>query len=212
MDILIQTLQYIMDPRNNFLGQLGIHIRMSGLALLAAALVGVPLGILVSRYGTPARVLLNVAGFLRVVPSIVILFVLLPSQGLGFRPAVIALTLLAIPPLLINTDTGMRGVDPAIIEAGRGMGMSYWQMLGRVQLPLAMPVVVAGLRIAAAEVIASATLATFIGGGGLGDFIASGLILLRNEILLAGAIPVALLALAAELLLSRLQRALEPGT
>src|SRR5690242_4464134 len=150
---LIQALQFALDPKNDFLGELLTHIALSGLALLVATLIGVPLGILISRYSSVERGVLSVVGALRVVPPIIVLFLLLPSQGIGFRPAVIALTLLAIPPLLINTNTGMRGVDPAIIEAGRGMGMSYWQLLRRVQLPLAMPVIVAGLRISAVEVV-----------------------------------------------------------
>jgi osmoprotectant transport system permease protein len=189
-----------------------VHLRLSGVALLFAAIVGVPFGIFISRYPRLARLSVNVAGIMRVVPSLAVLFLLLPSQGIGFRPAVIALTLLAIPPLLINTEAGMRGVDPSVIEAGRGMGMSNLRLLGRVQLPLAMPVMVAGLRIAAVEVIASATLATLIGGGGLGDFIAIGLARSRNEVLLVGAVPVALLALAAEVLLAALQKRLAART
>jgi osmoprotectant transport system permease protein len=197
MDTFQQALQFALDPKNDFLGVLATHLKLSGLALLLASLIGIPLGILVSRYGALARIVVNVVGVVRVIPSIAVLFLLLPSQGIGFRPSVIALTLLAIPPLLINTDTGMRGVSPAIVEAGQGLGMSVRQLLLRVQLPLALPVILAGVRIAAVEVIASATLATFIGGGGLGDFIYAGLSLSRNDILLVGAVPAALLALAA---------------
>src|SRR5438552_5879358 len=207
METLRQALEYALDPSNGFLGALATHLKLSGLALLLAGLVGVPLGIWISRYGARARVVVNIAGVLRVIPTIAVLFLLLPSQGIGFRPAAIALTLLAIPPLLINTDAGMRGVDPATIEAGRGLGMSAWQLLRRVQIPLALPVILAGLRIAAVEVIASATLATLIGGGGLGDFIYAGLSLSRNDLLLVGAVPVALLALGAEVGLGYLQRA-----
>jgi osmoprotectant transport system permease protein len=151
----------------------------------------------------------NGAGILRVVPSLAVLFLLIPLLHTGFKPALVALTLLAIPPLLINTNAGLRGVDRNIVEAGRGMGMSYWQLLGRLQMPLAMPVVIAGLRAASIEVIGSATLASLIGAGGLGDFIAIGLSLSRNWILLAGAIPVALIALTAELSLATLQGRLE---
>ncbi len=208
MNTLVEALQYALNPNNNFLGELATHLELSGLALLAAAIIGVPLGIFVSRYDTLERLVINATGFLRVVPSIVVLFLLLPSQGIGFKPAAIALTVLAIPPLLINTDAGMKGVDPAIIEAGKGMGMSYWRLLRVVQLPLAMPVMIAGLRIATVEVIASATLATLIGGGGLGYFIAAGLTLLRNDILLVGALPVAILTFTTELLLTGLQRRL----
>lgn len=207
-DTLSAALNYALDPRHNFLGALGTHLRLSATALFLAALVGIPAGIIISRYTTAGRLVVNFTGVIRVVPSLAVLFLLLPLLRTGFTPAVVALTLLAIPPLLINTDAGMRAVDTAIIEAGRGMGMSYWQMLGRVQVPLALPVIVVGLRAATVEVIASATLASLIGAGGLGDYISIGLSTYSNDSLLAGAIPVAVLALAAELLLSRLQRRL----
>lgn len=204
--MLQKSLEYALNPSNNFWGQVGTHLKLSGLSLLLGVLIGVPLGIWISRYGALARLVVNIIGILRVVPSLAVLFLLLPSQGIGFRPSIIALTVLAIPPLLINTDAGMRSVDAAIIEAGRGLGMSRLRLLWKVQLPLAMPVMLAGLRIAAVEVIASATLATLIGAGGLGDFIATGLSLARNYILLVGAIPVALIALSTELGLSFVQR------
>src|SRR6478609_372440 len=112
MDTLVKAIQYALNPDNNFLGELLTHVELSGVALAVAALIGVPLGIFISQYSSMGRVVVNLVGFLRVVPPIVVLFLLLPSQGIGFRPAAIALTLLAIPPLLINTDTGMREVDP----------------------------------------------------------------------------------------------------
>ncbi|HEY0069756.1 MAG TPA: ABC transporter permease [Chloroflexia bacterium] len=207
METLQKALEYALNPRNELAQKLWAHVQLSGAALLLAVAIGVSLGIWISRFGALARVTVNFAGVLRVVPSIAVLFLLLPLVGTGFWPSLIALTFLAVPPILINTDAGMRGVNPAIIEAGRGLGMSAWRLLGRVQLPLAMPVVIAGLRRAAVEVIASATLATLIGGGGLGDFIQAGLALSRNEILLVGAVPVALLALITELGLNYAERA-----
>jgi osmoprotectant transport system permease protein len=210
MDTLRRALDYALNPSNSFLKQLNTHLVLSGVALAIAVVIGVSMGIWISRYGLQARIVTNSVGALRVVPSLALLFLLLPFLGTGFRPSVVALTLLAIPPLLINTDAGMRGVDPAMVEAGRGMGMSFWQLLWKVQMPLALPVILAGLRIAAVEVIASATLATLIAGGGLGDFIASGLSLSRNDILLVGAIPVALIALCTELVLAYLQRRVTP--
>jgi osmoprotectant transport system permease protein len=139
-----------------------------------------------------------------------VLMLLLPLMGSGFAPSLVALTLLAAPPILINTDAGLRGVDAAVIDAARGMGFTPGRMLREVQLPLALPVILAGVRTAAVEVIASATLATFIGGGGLGQFIVAGLALSNNGILLVGAIPIAGLALAAEAGLATAQRALTP--
>jgi osmoprotectant transport system permease protein len=170
--------------------------------------VGIPLGIIVSRYDVLARLSVNVMGVVRVIPSLALLFIFIPVLHTGFAPAVVALTVLAIPPLLINTEAGMKGVPRAVVEAGRGMGMTWWQLLWRVQLPLAMPVILAGIRIATVEVIASATLAAIIGAGGLGNYITSGLSLGKRYyyILFVGAVPVALLALMAELSLSYLQR------
>ena len=207
MDILQKALEYALNPNNNFTQKLWEHVLLSGSALLLAVAIGMPLGIWTSRSEALARVTVNFVGVLRVVPSIAVLFLLLPIVGIGFRPSLIALTFLAVPPILINTDAGMRGVNPAILEAGRGLGMSALRLLGRVHLPLAMPVVLTGLRRAAVEVIASATLATFIGGGGLGDFIQRGLSLSRNDILLVGAVPVAILALLTELGLNYAERA-----
>jgi osmoprotectant transport system permease protein len=207
MDILQKALEYALNPNNNFTQKLWEHVLLSGSALLLAVAIGMPLGIWTSRSEALARVTVNFVGVLRVVPSIAVLFLLLPIVGIGFRPSLIALTFLAVPPILINTDAGMRGVNPAILEAGRGLGMSALRLLGRVHLPLAMPVVLTGLLRAAVEVIASATLATFIGGGGLGDFIQRGLSLSRNDILLVGAVPVAILALLTELGLNYAERA-----
>lgn len=206
MDTIGQAIEYALNPTNNFVGALGIHLQLSLLALAIGGLVGLPLGIVVSRYETLSRLVVNVAGVVRVVPSLALLFILIPILHTGYVPSLAALTVLAIPPLLINTEAGMRGVPHALVDAGRGMGMTAWGLLRSVQLPLALPVILAGVRIAAIEVISSATLASLIGGGGLGDFITAGLTLGRNYILLAGAIPVAILALLAELSLAYLQR------
>ncbi len=206
MDTLGQAIEYALDPSKNFLGALGAHLQLSLLALLVGALVGLPLGVLVSRYEALSRVMVNVAGIVRVVPSLALLFLLIPVLHTGFAPSLAALSVLAVPPLLINTEAGMRGVNKAVLEAGRGMGMTPLDLIMRVQLPLALPVILAGVRIATIEVISSATLASLIGGGGLGDFITAGLTLGRNYILLVGAIPVAILALMAEVGLAYLQR------
>src|SRR5690242_6292771 len=210
MDLLRAVLDYIGAHSERFTQALNTHLALSGLALVLALLVGLPLGIFTSSRPAFGRLFLNVVGIGRVVPSIAVLMLLLPFLGTGFRPSLVALTLLAIPPILINTDAGLRGIDPAIIEAGRGMGLGPGRLLREVQLPLALPVILAGVRTATVEVIASATLATFIGGGGLGQFIVAGLALSRNAILLTGAIPIALLALGAEAVLAGLQRRVSP--
>ena len=161
-------------------------------------LIGLPLGIYIASRASLAQAVLNVFNTLRVIPSLAILFLALPYLGLGFTPALVALTVLAFPPVIINTYAGMRGVDRAVVESAAGMGMTAWQILGQIEIPLAIPAIVTGIRIAAVEVISSATLAAFIGGGGLGDFITRGFALYDVPIMLVGAVPVALLALLSE--------------
>jgi osmoprotectant transport system permease protein len=210
VQLLIDAYQYALKNQSAVLEDLLIHLRLSFGALAIALLICVPLGIWVARYHRLAPFVMNLAGTLRVVPSLAVLFLALPLLGIGFRPSLLALTLLACPPILINTFAGFRGVDRAVLEAARGMGMSSFQVLRQIEWPLALPVVIAGIRTAAVEVIASATLAAYIGGGGLGDYIQRGFTLLEPSILLVGALPVALLSLSAELLLSVLQRRVSP--
>jgi len=212
MELPGQAIAYLQSHQDEFNKALITHLQLSFFALLIAAGVCIPLGILTSRFGAVARVIINGIGIARVIPSIAVLLVLLPVVGVGFVPALIALVLLAFPPILINTDAGLRGVDSATLEAARGMGMTGLGSLWEVELPLALPVIIGGLRTATVEVIASATLATLIGGGGFGDFITQGLSGNDNRVVLAGAIPVAALALLVEVLLASLQRFVSPTT
>jgi osmoprotectant transport system permease protein len=194
------------------------HLLLVGVALGIGILLCVPLGIWTSREQTraPGRArtaalaIMNTINGLRVVPSLAILFLAIPYFGLTFASAALALTILALPPILINTDAAYRTLDPAVRESATGMGMTARQVLWRVETPLALPVIVAGIRTATTEVIASATLAAFIGSGGLGLYVVRGFAMFDITILLVGAIPVALLALLAEILLGGLQRALQP--
>jgi osmoprotectant transport system permease protein len=206
MDVLGATIAYLLTHQEAFWSAVGTHLLLSGGALGVALALCLPLGILTSRWGVEGRLIINLFGIARVIPRIAVLFLLLPSLGGGHLPALVALILLACPPILINTDAGMRAVDPAVLEAGRGLGMGPLRLLREVQWPLALPVVIAGIRTSAVEVIASATLATLIGGGGLGLFIIQGLALNKSEILLLGAVPVALLAIGTELILGAVQR------
>jgi osmoprotectant transport system permease protein len=175
------------------------HLVLSSSAMLISLLIGLPLGIWIAHRANVAQVVINIFNAIRVIPSLAILFLALPYLGLGFSPSLTALTILAFPPVLINTYTGLRGVDAAVVEAATGMGMSPMQVLRQIEIPLAIPAIVVGIRIAAVEVISSATLAAFIGGGGLGDFITRGFALYDVPIMLVGAIPVAFLALVSEL-------------
>lgn len=210
MELLSQAWWYGFAHRSEFVGALVQHLVLVGIALGIGIVVCVPLGVLTARSRLAAVTLINGFNGLRVIPSLAILFVALPYFGLTVKSSLIALTVLALPPILINTDAAFRAIDPAVREAAFGMGMSPGQVLGRVEFPLALPLILAGIRTATVEVIASATLAAFIGAGGLGIYITRGFALYDNAILLVGAVPVALLALSAELGLGALQRATRP--
>jgi osmoprotectant transport system permease protein len=207
MNELRGAFNYFLENRADFGEALADHLRLSLTALAIALLICVPLGIWASKRRQVAQSVINLANALRVVPSLAVLFLALPYLGIGFRPSLIALTVLACPPILINTYAGFRAVDRAVIEAAYGMGMAPGQVLRSVEFPLALPVLVAGVRIAAVEVIASASLAAYIAGGGLGEFIQRGFAVNNLGITLAGTIPIALLALLADALLAGVQRA-----
>jgi len=184
------------------------HLLLAGAALAAALAVAVPIGAALARAGLARSAWLSAIGTARVIPSLAVLALMLPLIGIGFAPAFVALTLLAIPPIAINTDLGLRGVPPAMREAARGLGMSERQIRMRVDWPLALPVVFSGIRIATVEVIASASLAGFIGGGGLGEYIINALAANQMGQLLEGAGSVAVLALLADAILGAIERRL----
>ena len=187
----------------------GQHLALAFSALALALLAGLPLGILAAYAGPVRGLTLALAGIGRTVPSLAVLMLLLPLLGVGPLPAVVALALLAVPPILISVDVAIRGVPRPVLDAAAGLGMTAHQRFARVVVPLALPVSFAGVRTAATETIASATLATFIGAGGLGDEIVRGLQTGDGTLLIAGAAAVAALALGTELLLSLATRRLE---
>lgn len=192
----------------DFIAHVGTHVALAGAALACAVAIAVPLAGLTADRPVPRGLLLALAGGFRVVPSLAVLALAIPFLGLGFAPAMLALVVLAIPPILVNTDVGLRAVPPATLEAARGTGMSERQIGTRVRWPLALPVVAVGVRTATVEVIASATLAAFIGGGGLGEYIVGGLQTSNAPELVLGAVTVAALALLADAALGIAQRRL----
>lgn len=212
MNVFFRAYDYAISNWGGLLSALQQHFLLVLVPLAIGLIVGLPLGLWSARSRLAATTLINFFNALRVIPSLAILFVFIsvPYFGLSVRSAMVALTLLVMPPILINTDVAFRSIDPMIREAAYGMGMSSRQVLQTIEIPLALPVVIAGIKTATVEVIASATLAAFIGAGGLGTFIVRGFALYDNAILLVGAIPVALLALLAEVGLSTLQRSLQP--
>lgn len=181
------------------------HLILMAIPLSIGIGVGLPLGLWSARSQLVSILVINGFNGLRVIPSLAILFLAIPYFGLSLQSAAIALTLLALPPILINTDVAFRSINPTILESAVGMGMAPGQILRRIEIPLALPLVIAGIKTATVEVIASATLAAFVGAGGLGDFVVLGFAAYDPAILLVGAIPVALLALMAEISLSLLQ-------
>ncbi len=187
----------------------GQHVILAACALALALAAGVPLGVAAATYAPLRSPALALASIGRTLPSLAVLTLLLPFMGVGTAPAIVALALLAVPPIVIGVDLGIRGVPASALDAAAGMGMKPAEAFARVIVPLALPVSFAGLRTAATETIASATLATFIGGGGLGDEIVRGLQTDDPSLLIAGALAVALLALSVEILLGQVGRLVE---
>ena len=196
--------------RPDFPEKLRQHIVLSLVALLVAVAIAMPVAIMIRNTRVGALIAINVGNVGRAVPSLAILALALPFFGIGFGSALVALTALAVPPILINASTGLREVDKGVIGAARGMGLSGSQILTRIQLPIAAPVIFAGIRTSAVQTVASATLATFIGGGGLGDLIVEGYSRRGPEILLAGALAVAILAIITEIGFGMLERVFTP--
>jgi len=197
---------------SDFFAHVRTHIVLAASALAVAVLVGIPLGTLSARKRAVRPSILAAVNTARVIPSLTVLMLMLPLIGLGTFPAIVALTILAIPPIVVNTDLGLRSVPTALVDAAKGLGMTAEQLARRVEWPLAFPVAFAGIRTASVEVIASATLAAFIGGGGLGDYITSGLSTDDTGALLLGSVSVALMALIVDAVLGAVQRRMRAAT
>jgi osmoprotectant transport system permease protein len=203
-------INFILDPQNDYVGQTIEYLKICGVSIAIAIVIGVVLGAAVSRNPILSFIAVNLSGLMRAIPVIAVLIAFVPYFGLGFEPAVIALIVLGIPPILLNTYTGIRGVDPAMIDAAKGMGMTTWQIARRIQTPLVTPLVAAGIRTSAVQIVATATLAAFIAAGGFGDYIVEGINLFNYTELIVGAVSVAVLAIIVEVFMSWLQRILTP--
>jgi osmoprotectant transport system permease protein len=175
------------------------HIVLSVTALVAAIALALPLALAIARSERAANAAIAGVNVLRTIPSLALLVIMLPFLGTGFVPAVVALTLYGLPAILINTYTGLREVDRDVVEAARGQGMTDGGIMRRIEIPLALPVIFAGVRTAAVQIVSAATLAAFIGGGGLGELITAGMGVLDMPQLVVGGLAVALLAVATEL-------------
>lgn len=222
MELVEATVAWLTDPaswegRNGILLRLWEHVSLSAAALGLGLAIALPIGLYIGHTGRGAAVAVSVANIGRAIPSLGLIGIFLPVSlalglGLGFWPALIALVFLAIPPIVTNAHAGLREVDRDLVEAGRGMGMRETELLWRVEVPLALPVILAGVRTSAVQVVATATLAVVVSGGTLGHLILQGFALRDDGRILGAALLVAALAIATELGFAALQRAtISPG-
>jgi osmoprotectant transport system permease protein len=203
----------MLNNRGEVLARTLEHLWLVAAALGMALVVGLPLGVALVRRNLMRRWVLGIAGVVQTVPSLALFGFLIPVPflgGIGATTAIIALTLYNLLPILRNTYTGIAGIDPAVLETARAMGMTPRQTLWQVELPLSASVILAGVRVAAVISVGLATIAAAIGAGGLGVFIFRGVAMVSNPVILAGAIPAALLAIAADIFFGRLERRLAP--
>ncbi|HBY83651.1 ABC transporter permease [Staphylococcus sp.] len=179
---------------------------ISIIALLIAIVVAVPLGILLSRTTKTANVVLTIAGVLQTIPTLAVLAIMIPIFGVGKTPAIVALFIYVLLPILNNTVLGVKNIDKNVIQAGQSMGMTQFQLMKDVQMPLALPMIISGIRLSSVYVISWATLASYVGAGGLGDLVFNGLNLYQPPMIISAAILVTLLALIVDFLLSLVEK------
>ncbi len=198
--------QFITEQHSKLFEQIVQHLGLTFLSLFFAIIVGLPIGILIARKRKLSSPVLGIAGILQTIPSIALLGFMIPAFGIGATPAIVALLIYALLPIIRNTFTGITEVNSGIVESAKAMGMSRKQLLLKVELPLAMPVIIAGIRTAAVINVGVATLASFVAAGGLGEFIFGGISLNNTNMILAGAIPAALLAILLDQMIALLQK------
>lgn len=202
--------QFLLEKGSELVSRIGEHIFISVISLALGVLFAVPIGILLTRTKKIAAIVIGLTSALQTVPSLALLALMIPLFGVGQLPAIIALFIYSLLPILRNTYIGIKEVGEDYKDAAKGMGMTNIQSILLVELPIAMPTIMAGIRLAAVYVVAWATLASYIGAGGLGDFIFSGLNLYRSDLIFAGTIPVAIIALLADFSLGLLEKKLTP--
>ena len=186
------------------------HIQITGLAVIIAIVIGVPIGIFIIRSERLSKIVLTVAGIFQTIPSLALFGLIIPIMGIGIKPAVFVLFLYSLLPIITNTYIGIKGVDKSTIQAAIGMGMTNFQVLLKVKLPIAVAVIMGGIRISTVATIGTATIAALIGAGGLGELIFRGISTSNNNLVLTGAIPTAILAFVANYILGILEKVLTP--
>lgn len=203
-------LNFINNHGSELLIKTWEQLYISFFALCFGTIIAVPLGIVLTRYPKTAKVVMTIAGMLQTVPSLALLALMIPVLGIGKIPAIVALCIYSLLPILRNTYIGMSEVDETFRDSAKGMGMTVMQSIMQVELPLASPVIMSGIRLSAVYVIAWATLASYIGAGGLGDLIFNGLNLFQPDLIIGGTIPVIVLALLVDLILGKLEQKITP--
>ena len=206
----MSLIQYILENQSQILGLLIEHIRLTSISVGMAILIGVPLGILISYASKVSKPILSIANVIQVIPSMALLGFMIPFLGIGTAPAIVAVVLYSLLPIIKNTYTGIENITPETLEAAKGIGLTPFQVLIKVQIPLALPVIMAGVRIASVTAVGLMTMAAFIGAGGLGYLVFSGIRTLNNNQILAGAIPACLLALFVDFLIGIVENLVMP--
>lgn len=206
----MDLIRFMVANADNIFSALIQHMKITGIAVGFAILIGVPIGIWISKKQNIAGFVLGVANIMQTIPSLALFGLIIPIMGIGFKPSVFVLLLYALMPIIKNTYIGITTVDPAVIEAGRGMGMTRMQILKMIEVPLSLPMIMGGIRISTVINIGTATIAALIGAGGLGDFIFRGISMADNQMILSGAIPTALLALLMDTLLNFVELRITP--
>jgi osmoprotectant transport system permease protein len=201
---------FIVSRQGQIIDLIIEHIQLTVLAVLIAILIGIPLGILISRVKKLSAPVIGFANVIQAVPSLALLGFLIPLLGIGSKPAILMVFLYSLLPIIKNTYTGLMNINPDIIEASRGMGMTKSQILSMVQLPLALPIIMTGIRISAVTAVGLMTIAAFVGAGGLGYMVFSGVQTVNNNMILAGAIPACLLALFMDFLVGKIEKGVTP--
>lgn len=186
------------------------HLQITAMSITFAILVGVPVGIIITRKKEISNFVMGFANVFQTLPSLALFGLIIPFMGIGYKPSVFVLFLYALLPIIKNTYLGVSSVDPAVIDAGRGMGMTDFQLLRLIEVPLSLPVIMGGIRISTVINIGTATLASLIGAGGLGDMIFKGISLNNSSMILAGAIPTAILALSIDGIMGKIEKMLVP--
>ncbi len=209
--MIMDFILFCLEKREVLLFATLRHIELSAIAVIISVVVAIPLGILITRYRKLAPLVVNSANIGQTIPSLAILGLVIPVLGIGLKPAIFAIVIRGVLPILNNTYSGIVNVDRFLIEAGRGMGMKNREILTLVEMPLSFPVIMAGIRTAAVLSISVAALAALIGAGGLGDLIFQGIVMADRNLLLAGSIPTALLAIVTDLGLERVEKRLQIG-